>query len=160
MQQWHEVQCSKANSRHAHVTSCIQQIASVNVLTVWQIGSSKNKFQNWVCRSGFNFSCAGSSVNAPPLPSAALKDGWWNIDHQRIKVLILPLCPCHIPAAKCMVYDQHCAMACRAPCSHTSSPDHPHRTKATSCVTPDDLAPGVMPASPPTNIPLTFHALA
>eukprot|EP00775_Hariotina_reticulata_P007142 gene7142-7357_t len=37
-------------------------------------------------RSGSNFKCAGSSLNAPPLPVAALEHGWWNIDHERIKV--------------------------------------------------------------------------
>ncbi|WIA30553.1 hypothetical protein OEZ86_000636 [Tetradesmus obliquus] len=35
---------------------------------------------------GFNFNSAGGSRNAPPLLSAAQEDGWWNVDHERIKV--------------------------------------------------------------------------
>lgn len=38
------------------------------------------------CSLGFNFSCAGSSLNAPPLPQAARDDGWWAVDHERVKV--------------------------------------------------------------------------
>jgi hypothetical protein len=38
------------------------------------------------CSLGFNFSSAGGSLSAPPLPAAAQDDGWWNVDHQRIKV--------------------------------------------------------------------------
>lgn len=37
-------------------------------------------------RLGFNFGSAGSSINAPPLPAAAQQDGWWNVDHERVKV--------------------------------------------------------------------------
>ncbi|KAF6249420.1 hypothetical protein COO60DRAFT_970618 [Scenedesmus sp. NREL 46B-D3] len=46
--------------------------------------------QEAVCRKGsslgFNFSSPGSSLNAPPLPAAAKEEGWWNCDHERIKV--------------------------------------------------------------------------
>lgn len=55
-------------------------------------------------RLGFNFSSAGSSVSAPPLPAAAQEDGWWNIDHERVKVcggalaVTKPLCA-HSPVA-------------------------------------------------------------
>uniref|UniRef100_A0A383WMU3 DUF1990 domain-containing protein n=1 Tax=Tetradesmus obliquus TaxID=3088 RepID=A0A383WMU3_TETOB len=35
---------------------------------------------------GFNFNSAGGSLSAPPLPAAAQEDGWWNVDHERIKV--------------------------------------------------------------------------
>jgi hypothetical protein len=38
------------------------------------------------CSLVFNFNSAGSSLNAPPLPAAAQEDGWWNVDHARIKV--------------------------------------------------------------------------
>eukprot|EP00878_Enallax_costatus_P036913 GHUV01041529.1.p1 GENE.GHUV01041529.1~~GHUV01041529.1.p1 ORF type:complete len:132 (-),score=20.67 GHUV01041529.1:692-1087(-) len=37
-------------------------------------------------RLGFNFNSAGGSLHAPPLSEAAQEDGWWNIDHERIKV--------------------------------------------------------------------------
>lgn len=39
-----------------------------------------------VSRLGFNFRSAGSSKDAPPLPPAAAEDGWWNVDHERVKV--------------------------------------------------------------------------
>ncbi|KAF8068437.1 hypothetical protein HT031_002126 [Scenedesmus sp. PABB004] len=35
---------------------------------------------------GFNFSAAGASRDAPPLGAAALEDGWWNVDHVRLRV--------------------------------------------------------------------------
>jgi hypothetical protein len=38
------------------------------------------------CSLGFNFHSAGGSLNAPPLPAAAHEDGWWNVDHERVKV--------------------------------------------------------------------------
>lgn len=39
-----------------------------------------------LCRLGFNFNSPGGSLDAPPLSAAAQEDGWWNIDHERIKV--------------------------------------------------------------------------
>jgi hypothetical protein len=38
------------------------------------------------CRKGFNYKCQGSSQNAPPLPEEAQRDGWWVVDHERVKV--------------------------------------------------------------------------
>jgi len=37
-------------------------------------------------RLGINFSCPGATKNAPPLPLKAQQDGWWAIDHKRVKV--------------------------------------------------------------------------
>jgi hypothetical protein len=61
-------------------------------------------------RLGFNFSSAGSSANAPPLPPAAQQDGWWNVDHERVKVGARTVLPAVLraracPAALCGVAD-------------------------------------------------------
>jgi len=37
-------------------------------------------------RLGLNYKCPGSSENAPPLPEKAKEDGWWAVDHERVKI--------------------------------------------------------------------------
>jgi hypothetical protein len=37
-------------------------------------------------RKGFNYKCQGSSQHAPPLSEEAQQDGWWVVDHERVKV--------------------------------------------------------------------------
>ncbi|GBF98634.1 hypothetical protein Rsub_10823 [Raphidocelis subcapitata] len=43
-----------------------------------------------VCRKGqsggFNYGCPGASQRAPPLPESVDREGWWAVDHQRIKI--------------------------------------------------------------------------
>lgn len=55
-------------------------------LSVCVIASTAAAADDCCRRLGFNFRCAGSSQDAPPLPAAAQEDGWWAVDHARVKV--------------------------------------------------------------------------
>ena len=63
-------------------------------LLCWQSGASHARpvHDDECCccarSQGFNFASAGSSQHAPPLPVTALADGWWNVDHERIKARV------------------------------------------------------------------------